>query len=37
MKKISIKPVAAALALALAGFGPIALAQTAGLTVEDAW
>ncbi|MDH1523075.1 copper chaperone PCu(A)C [Achromobacter mucicolens] len=37
MKKISIKPVVAALALALAGFGPMALAQTAGLTVEDAW
>ena len=37
MKKISIKPVAAALALALAGLGPMALAQNAGLTVEDAW
>lgn len=37
MKKISIKPLAAAFALALVGFGPGALAQDAGLTVEDAW
>ena len=37
MKKISIKPLAAVFALALAGFGHAAQAQDAGLTVQDAW
>lgn len=37
MKKLSIKPLAAVFALALAGFSHVALAQDAGLSVQDAW
>jgi copper(I)-binding protein len=37
MKKTSIKPLAAVFAFALAGIAPAALAQDAGLTVQDAW
>ncbi|MCG7325025.1 copper chaperone PCu(A)C [Achromobacter sp. ACRQX] len=37
MKKLSIKPLAAVFALALAGLSHVALAQDAGLSVQDAW
>ncbi|EHK63692.1 copper chaperone PCu(A)C [Achromobacter arsenitoxydans] len=37
MNKISIKPLAAVFALALAGFSHSVLAQDAGLSVQDAW
>ncbi|KRA00563.1 copper chaperone PCu(A)C [Achromobacter sp. Root565] len=37
MKKLSIKPLPAVFAVALAGFSHSVLAQDAGLAVQDAW